>query len=61
LADQILVQGLDQNALGSEQWWRSWYSILDRTIEKTKDIVSRITITFRTTNFSIEARYDHRR
>jgi hypothetical protein len=58
LADQVLVQGLDQEALGSEQWWRSWHSVLERAIRGLAEIATNITVTIKTDKFSLEVRYD---
>lgn len=58
LADQLTVENLDQEQLGSEQWWRSWFSAFDRTLLAAAEIASRVKLTIKTANFSVEIAYD---
>jgi hypothetical protein len=54
LADQVLVEGLDQWALDSEQYWRAWARIFKSAGRGLASFIKKVTLTVDTKFFKVE-------
>ena len=54
LADQVLVEGLDQWALDSEQYWRAWVRVFKTAGRGLTSFIKRVTLTVDTKFFKVE-------
>jgi hypothetical protein len=54
LADQLLVQGLRQEELDSERWWRAWQSIFESTRTTVATLMKKVKVTIDTKFFKVE-------
>jgi hypothetical protein len=54
LADQVLVEGLNQHVIDSEQYWQSWIRIVRQAAQSVSGLVDKVTLTLNTTLFKTE-------
>lgn len=54
LSDQLLVEGLDQAQLDSEQYWRKWQGAYVAVREKLGNFIKKVTVSIDTKFFKVE-------